>query len=130
MANRAHPICPYERGFTLLETLVALSVTAILLATLIPISRNTLFRIAKIDGEHRVLSIVENLRLSNGQAFEKGTSIHDNVQLHITKRALPLFGYDKSTPEQWQPHLVTIEARDASGATLRIETIRLERVAP
>ena len=130
MANKNSTSNLAEQGFTLLETLVALGVATILLSTLIPIARNTLFRIVTIDEESRILSILEKSLLSKDDVIRSGTENRNGTILKIKNRDLPPFNYEKGVADQWQPHLVTIEAQVRSGATLRIETIRLERTLP
>lgn len=115
-----------NRGFTLIETLVALTITSVLIATLVPLSRNTLFRIAALQEEALRLDRLQNIMLEPDIVSAASRNESANVKIETQIRALPTFEYDKDQTRSWQPVLVTIEARSASGGLTRIELIRLE----
>ena len=119
-----------NHGFTLLETLVALGIASILIATLIPVSRDSLKSIVRIGGQAESLAAIEDgIQASRfeGRVKELGTNTSKTI---MTKQALPAFTYPRDEKNPWQPTLVTIETRSASGAITRAEIIRLERSAP
>ena len=130
MANKRTIIPRDTSGFTLLETLVALGIVSILLATLIPISRNTLFRIVTLDDQARSLGAVETAIFDTRDIVRADERTEGAMTIRISKRALSQFTYDKDDKDRWQPVLVTIETRSAFGAISRTELIRLEREAP
>lgn len=115
-------------GFTLLETLVALTIASLLIAVLIPISRDTGFRISRLDDTSRLLSALQRTILDyDGD----GSSPHKAPQdptVKISKLSLPRFNYDNGESKPWQPVIVTIEASSPSGMIQRLEFIRLERL--
>lgn len=117
------------RGFTLLETLVALGVASVLIATLIPISRNTLFRITFLRDEVIRLSKLESI-INSPDPISVGRTEQGNLAIDTRKRALSPFEYGKEVAPQWQPVLVTVDVKSPSGALTRTEVIRLERSAP
>lgn len=127
MANKRTISAENLRGFTLLETLVALGIASILLATLIPISRNTLFRIMTLDDQATSLDAIETA-IHETREFVRGAEKTDGpITVRTSKRGLAPFSYGKDIEDRWQPVLVTIETRSAFGAISRIELIRLER---
>jgi prepilin-type N-terminal cleavage/methylation domain-containing protein len=130
LANKRKSSEAKNSGFTLLETLVALGIASILLATLIPISRNTLFRIVTLDDQARALGVLENTILDTRDAVRPNERADVNITIRTSKRALAPFTYGKDDKDRWQPVLVTIETRSAFGAISRTELIRLERDAP
>lgn len=117
-------------GFTLIETLVALGVAGVLIATLIPISRNALFRIIRLDEEAASLNSFEQAVIATSRNQSVNGSTNSDVKTSVTKRPLPPFQYDRDMKERWQPYVMTIETRGPTGVIIRTELIRLEREAP
>lgn len=115
-----------HRGFTLMETLVALGVASVLIATLIPISRNTLMRTVKLAETAASLPVLERTIAMSGNGRLERVANENGIQVTTSKRALPPFQYDKDENRPWQPVLITIETRTSSGAIERAEIIRLE----
>jgi prepilin-type N-terminal cleavage/methylation domain-containing protein len=117
----------HRKGFTLLETLVALGIVAILVATLVPISRNTRFEIVALRDEARRLNVLSHIVEKPNANLSTGRQLIDGMQVEIKTRALPAFEYDKTQATHWQPILVTVNIQSPSGAFTRSEFIRLER---
>lgn len=130
MAGKILNICSKEEGFTLLETIVALSIAAILIATLIPISRNTLFRVATLSEQASALAIIERAINGTQPILSINGNDQDGISLRVTKSGLPQFSYQRDERNQWQPVLYKIETRGPRGSVTRSEIIRLERVTP
>jgi prepilin-type N-terminal cleavage/methylation domain-containing protein len=130
LASNAPTSRESEKGFTLLETLVALGIATILIASLIPISRNTVFRIATLSEQSASLAIMERATNGNGPFLRDSASSQDGVKLRVTKSPLPQFSYPRDERNQWQPVLYKIETRGPRGSVTQTEIIRLERVTP
>lgn len=116
-----------HRGFTLIETLVALAVASTLIAALIPISRNTLFRIVSYKDEALRLALLQSLIVETDIVSASNLSGSASMMIDTAVKTLPPFDVDKDQNFSWQPVLVTIEVKSASGGITRTELIRLER---
>ena len=116
-----------HRGFTLIETLVALAVASTLIAALIPISRNTLFRIVSYKDEALRLALLRSLIMETDIVSASNLSGSASIMIDTAVKTLPPFDVDKDQSFSWQPVLVTIEIKSASGGITRTELIRLER---
>lgn len=119
-----------RNGFTLLETLVALTIATILIAALIPISRNTLFRAANLAEQADALAVLERISHGHGPITANRNDTPREFDLRITKSSLPQFSYPRDERNPWQPVLYKIEARGKWASVTQTEIIRLERALP
>ncbi|WOJ90164.1 prepilin-type N-terminal cleavage/methylation domain-containing protein [Methylocapsa polymorpha] len=120
-------------GFTLIEALVALAIVAISLTAIGSLTAANIRAPRKIE-QH--LGLVETLR-----AIETGLPDRANLspgnlsgelaahQWLVEIQSFPDEIVDSPKPNPWAPQSVAIIAQSPSGATLRIDTIRLRQVA-
>ena len=126
MRPEIHRSSSRNHGFTLVETLVALTIVSVLIASLIPISRNTLFRVVALKEEALRLDVLQSLIREPDILSAADRGGRENVKINTQIKALAPFEYDKDQMRSWQPVLITIEIKSVSGGITRTELIRLE----
>jgi general secretion pathway protein I len=118
-------------GFTIIEALVALALVAVLLAAIAP-----LMAVA-----HRgIRSVEQHIALvSTARAVEAGLPARDRLtedtltgdiggnRWRVDILPFAAGGIDGGEPSRWTPQTVVITVRSPSGATLRLNTVRLSR---
>lgn len=120
-----------EAGFTILEVLIALAVVAIVLGAIGGVVASTTRGVRSVE-QHVVLmetarSVAAGLRsrepLASGQV--SGELLGNRWQIGTS----PLMDGSVVVDSQatWIPQLMTMRVRSASGATVAIEAIRLQR---
>jgi general secretion pathway protein I len=118
-------------GFTLIEALVALSVTAICLTAIGSLMAANIHAPLRIE-QH--LGLVEILRavetgLPDREALAPGSLSGEMAghQWAVEIQPFPDELADSPKPNPWMPQAVAIIAQSPSGSTLRIDTIRLRQ---
>lgn len=125
--------CERCAGFTLIEALVALAVVAISLTAIGSLMAANIRAPGKID-QH--LGLVETLRAIETGLPDRAILSPGNLsgelaghQWLIEIQPFPDEVVNSPKPNPWTPQSVAITAQSPSGATLRIDTIRLRQVA-
>ena len=114
-----------ESGFSLIEVLVALAIATLLITLIAPMSRHSLRTITSIESD---LDLYRHIDLQRDHIESGGaplSSSSDIKQIFRVSR-LPLFSYEPTAPQKWQPVLVSIGA-EREGHRIMIEVIKLER---
>lgn len=130
MATEKRKLNGRNKGFTLLETLIALAIVSTIIATLIPIARTTLDNLIIRENEYRIISTLSSRIQTVYGTVDNSISGTDAIVIRESRTALAPFEYEKDQKEIWQPILVRIEASDAAGQLQKFEFIRLERQSP
>jgi general secretion pathway protein I len=131
---RSSPRAKGARGFTLVEVLVSLAVLAVVLGSIGSLMAANI-RAAGAVEQH--LALTETARamltaLPDRAALATGT-VAGELDGHLWRLSVqpyPDRSADKASPSPWEPSLVTMRVQSPSGASLRIDTIRLRRRAP
>jgi general secretion pathway protein I len=118
-------------GFTIIEALVALALVAVILAAIAPLMATT----------HRGVRAVEQhiALVSAARTVENGLPDRDQLvpgslsgELAGNRWRVDILPFaasaiDGGSPSRWTPQTVVITVRSPSGATLRLNTVRLRR---
>ena len=118
-------------GFTIIEALIALALVAVILAAIAPLMATT----------HRgVRSVEQHIALvSTARTIENGLPDRDQLtpgslsgELAGNRWRVDILPFAASTldggsPSRWAPQTVIITVRSPSGASLRLNTVRLRR---
>lgn len=133
-ADFSKPTCAKSAstaGFTIIEALVALALVAVLLAAIAP-----LMAVA-----HRGIRSVEQhiALISAARSIEAGLPARDQLtedtltgelagnRWRVDILPFSVRGIDGGEPSRWTPQTIVITVRSPSGATLRLNTVRLSR---
>jgi general secretion pathway protein I len=118
-------------GFTLIEALVALAVTAICLTAIGSLMAVNIRAPAKIEQR---LGLVETLRaieagLPDGAGLEPGSLSGEMVghQWMIAIDPFPDEPVNSAKPNPWMPQAIAITAQSPAGSILRIDTISMRQ---
>lgn len=118
-------------GFTIIEALVALALVAVILAAIAPLMATT----------HRGVRAVEQhiALVSTARAVENGLPNRDQIvpgsltgeiagnRWRVDILPFAADAIDGGSPSRWTPQTVVITVRSPSGATVRLNTVRLRR---
>lgn len=118
-------------GFTIIEALVALALVAVLLASIAPLM---------VLAHRGVRSVEQHIAMvSAARAIESGLPARDQLlpgtlsgELAGDRWRVDILPFAANTldggePSRWAPQTVVITVRSPSGATLRLNTVRLSR---
>ena len=131
--SRSTPPDDAVAGFTLIEALVALSIVAIVMAAIGSLIASTARGVRSIDGHLTRLetaravmtALPDRDQLARG-AFS-GMIANHPWRVAVSPFATDSVGQEPST--RWVPQAVVVNVGSASGAAMRISTIRLQRSA-
>jgi general secretion pathway protein I len=117
-------------GFTIIEVLVAIAVVAFSLTAIGSLTGTTAHGVRSL-GQHVVL--VETARTVAATLPPRTKAVTGEItgDLYGSRWRVgmsPFFGGEPPVPESpWVPETISIRVQSPSGATLRLETIRLQR---
>jgi general secretion pathway protein I len=118
-------------GFTIIESLVALALVAVILAAIAPL----------MAASHRGVRAVEQhiALVSAARSIENGLPDRDQLvpgsltgelagnRWRVDVLPFAASAIDGGSPSRWTPQTVVITVRSPSGAVLRLNTVRLHR---
>lgn len=123
-----------NRGFVLIEVLVAVAVAAVLLVTLLRAFVSTWFGISTVREEAEAMLIARTLitavtpRENAGELSQQGSIGRYNWALEVRKTATaPVAGADSETPFAWTLYRAGVVVTAPSGRRTSLETSRLSR---
>jgi prepilin-type N-terminal cleavage/methylation domain-containing protein len=123
-----------NRGFVLIEVLVAVAVAAVLLVALLRAFVSTWFGISTVREEAEAMLIARTLitavtpRENAGELSQQGSIGRYNWALEVRKTAMsPVVGTDSETPFAWTLYRAGVVVTAPSGRRTSLETSRLSR---
>lgn len=118
-------------GFTIIEALVALALVAILLAAIAPLMAISHRGVRSVEQHVALVSAARTIEngLPNRDYLVPGSLTGDLAGDRWRVDVLPFAagGIDGGEPSRWTPQTVVITVRAPSGATLKLNTVRLSR---
>jgi type II secretion system protein I len=123
-----------NRGFVLIEVLVAVAVAAVLLVALLRAFVSTWFGISTVREEAEAMLIARTLitavtpRENTGEVSQQGSIGRYNWSLEVKKTATtPAAAADSETPFAWTLYRAGVVVTAPSGRRTSLETSRLSR---
>jgi prepilin-type N-terminal cleavage/methylation domain-containing protein len=123
-----------DRGFVLIEVLVAVGVAAVLLVALLRAFVSTWFGISTVREEAEAMLIARTLiasvtpRENAGELSQQGSIGRYNWALEVKKAPMaPAAGADSETPFAWTLYRAGVVVTAPSGRRTSLETSRLSR---
>jgi prepilin-type N-terminal cleavage/methylation domain-containing protein len=123
-----------NRGFVLIEVLVAVGVAAVLLVALLRAFVSTWFGISTVREEAEAMLIARTLitavtpRENAGELSQQGSIGRYNWTLEVRKAPIaPTAGADSETPFAWTLYRAGVVVTAPSGRRTSLETSRLSR---
>jgi general secretion pathway protein I len=118
-------------GFTIIEALVALALVAVILAAIAPLMATTHRGVRSVEQHIALVSTARTIEngLPDRDQLVPGTLSGELAGNRWRVDILPFAAgaIDGGSPSRWAPQTVVITVRSPSGATLRLNTVRLRR---
>ena len=112
-------------GFSLIEVLVALAIAALMITLIAPLSRQALRMMNMIERDIALYQQSDPQVAFVGESRNTSAS-PTGIYKSQTRRRLPLFPYEATVMQKWQPVLVSMSA-EKEGRRIMIEVITLEQ---
>ena len=118
-------------GFTIIEALVALALVTVILAAIAPLMATTHRGVRAVEQHIALVSTARTIEngLPDRDQFAPGSLSGELGGNRWRVDILPFAAgaIDGGSPSRWTPQTVVITVRSPSGATLRLNTVRLRR---
>ncbi|MBB5048564.1 general secretion pathway protein I [Rhodopseudomonas rhenobacensis] len=116
-----------QRGFTLIEVLIALAILAWVLAAIAPVIATTVRGSRNIQDRLAISGIAETLLsgLNDRGSLKVGRTIGESGGHRWSVDVAPLPDRGADNRSNWTPCAVTIQVRAAGGSAIRLTTVVL-----